>query len=405
MDLAASASPDVVIAAEQVFDGEALHHDRTVVVRGGRIVDLTPNPPSAARLVRLPQGAILAPGFVDVQVNGGGGVLLNDDPSPAGIARIAAAHRRLGGTTALLPTLISDTRPVIRTAIQAVSSAMAAGVPGILGIHLEGPFLSPQRPGIHDPARLARFEPGDIALLTGLGGTGITLVTLAPEAVPPGTVAGLVARGARVCAGHTADEGSAIRAALDEGLSGFTHLFNAMSQLGPREAGAVGIALTDDRAFAGIIADGHHVGDVALVLARRMKGPGRLMLVTDAMSPVGDPEARATFTLFGRTIHREGSRLAGADGTLAGSMLTMAGAVRHMTARGGASLEEALTMASLTPARFLGLDAQIGRIAPSFAADLVALDRELHVLGTCVRGDCNVLDGRSASAAQRIGGG
>lgn len=382
--------PDRAIAADRLFDGERFLADRVVVVRGGLIADVTPDPPPGLPLLRLPPGALLAPGFVDVQVNGGGGVLLNDDPSPGAIARIGAAHR-LGGTTAFLPTLISDGRPVIRQAVAAVAAAIAAEVPGVLGIHLEGPFLSPQRPGIHDPARLARCAPEDVALLTGLGAAGLTLVTLAPEMVPAGTVAALVARGARVCAGHTADPGPAIRVALGEGLSGFTHLFNAMSQMSAREPGAVGLALTEPRAFAGVIADGHHVGDEALAVALRMKGAGRLMLVTDAMPPVGDPEARDRFSLFGRTIHRTahaaGDRLASADGTLAGSALTMAGAVRHMVARGGASLEEALAMASSTPARFLGLDERIGRVAPGHAADLVALDPGLAVLGTCIGGD------------------
>ncbi|MFE1599375.1 N-acetylglucosamine-6-phosphate deacetylase [Methylobacterium sp. ID0610] len=381
-----SDSPDRVITAERVFDGERFLGARAVVLRGGRIADLAEAPPPGLPLLRLPPGAILAPGFVDLQVNGGGGVLLNDDPSPAAIARIAAAHRS-GGTTALLPTLISDHRPVIRAAVAAVAEAIAQGVPGILGIHLEGPFLSPRRPGIHDPARLAVFTEGDVALLTGLGDRGVTLVTLAPEVAPPGTVAALVARGARVSAGHTADDGSAFRAALDEGLSGATHLFNAMSQLTAREEGAVGVALGDPRVFAGIIADGHHVGDTALGIARRLLGPDRLMLVTDAMAPVGDPAGNATFTLFGRAITRRGDRLTGPDGTLAGSALTMAGAVRHMASRGGASLAEALTMAALTPARWLGLDDRIGRIAPGFAADLVMLDRDLGVHGTCVRGD------------------
>jgi N-acetylglucosamine-6-phosphate deacetylase len=378
--------PDLVIAAGRLFDGERFRGRQAVVVSGGLITSVTTDPPSSLPVICLPADAILAPGFVDVQVNGGGGVLFNDDPSPTAIARIGAAHR-LGGTTAFLPTLISDTRPVIRTAIAAVSAAIAAGVPGVLGIHLEGPFLSPQRPGIHDPERLARFELGDVALLTGLGAAGVTLVTLAPEEVPPGITAALVARGAHVSAGHTADPGTAIRAALDEGLTGFTHLFNVMSQLTAREAGAVGHALTDARAFAGIIADGHHVGDEALATALRMKGPSRLMLVTDAMPPVGDPEDREGFTLFGRFIHRAGDRLAAADGTLAGSALTMAGAVRHMVGRAGATLEEALIMAALTPARFLGVAGRIGRIRPGYAADLVALDRDLAVLGTCIRGD------------------
>lgn len=377
------------IAAPRVFDGERLLTDRVVVVRGGRIADLGHEAPAGLPLTRLPEGTILAPGFVDLQVNGGGGVLLNDDASVAGIARIAAAHRR-GGTTALLPTLITDTRPVIAAAIAGVAAAIAAGVPGILGIHLEGPFLSPERIGIHDPSRIAAFGPGDAALLSGLGARGLTLVTLAPERVPPGAVADLVARGVRVCAGHTADAGDAIRAAMGEGLSGFTHLFNAMSQMGPRVPGAVGLALAGAETFAGIIADGHHVGDEQLRLALRLKGAERLMLVTDAMPPVGcssgDPCADA-FTLFGRRITRAGDRLTGEDGTLAGAAVTMAQAVRHMSGCGGASLEEALGMASLTPARFLGLDGRLGRIAPGHAADLVALSADLAVLGTWIGGE------------------
>ncbi|MBD8909312.1 N-acetylglucosamine-6-phosphate deacetylase [Methylorubrum zatmanii] len=377
---------DQALSAEAVFDGERILRDRVVVLRGGRIADLAAAPPAGVPVTPLPAGAILAPGFVDLQVNGGGGVLLNDDPSVAGIARIVAAHRR-GGTTALLPTLITDTRPAIRAAIEGVAAALRAGVPGLLGIHLEGPFLSPERIGIHDPSRLAQFGPGDAALLTGLGGHGVTLVTLAPERVPPGAVADLVARGARVCAGHTADPGPAIRAAMGEGLSGFTHLFNAMSQLGPRAPGAVGIALAEEGAFAGIIADGHHVGDDQLRLALRLKGRDRLMLVTDAMPPVGDLRADTSFTLFGRRIARAGDRLTGEDGTLAGAAITMAQAVRHMSRRGGASLEEALAMASLTPARFLGLEARLGRIAPGHAADLVALSADLDVLGTWIGGE------------------
>lgn len=387
MNASPSASDELIVAAEHVFDGEQLHYDRFIVIRGGRIIDVLREVPSGVRHLRLPPEAIIAPGFVDLQVNGGGGVLFNDDLTPAGLARIAASHRRVGGTTSLLPTLISDTRAVIQAAINAVGDAIAAGVPGILGVHVEGPFLSPRRVGIHDPARLAQFMPSDVDLLTGLGDRGVTLVTLAPEEVPLEAIYALVARGAFVSAGHTADEGRAIRAALDAGLTGFTHLFNAMSQMGPREAGAVGIALTDERAFAGIIADGHHVEDVPLAVALRMIGPERLMLVSDAMPPVGNPNAGATFTLFGRTIHFHGDRLTSDNGTLAGAALTMAGAVRHMHTRAGASLEVALTMASLTPARFLKLDRELGRIAPNYWADLVILDGNLEVLGTIVRGN------------------
>ncbi|KQT58434.1 N-acetylglucosamine-6-phosphate deacetylase [Methylobacterium sp. Leaf456] len=375
--------PDHAIAAERVFDGEVFLDDRAVLLRGERIIDVTTTPPPGVSVTRLPPGAILAPGFIDAQVNGGGGVLLNDDGSVEGLRRIAAAHR-LGGTTGLLATLITDTRPTIARAIEGVAAAIQAGVPGLLGIHLEGPFLSPKRIGIHDPARLARFGEGDAALLTALGPRGITLVTLAPEEVPPGAVADLVARGARVCAGHTADDGAAIRRVLGEGLTGFTHLFNAMSQIGPREPGAVGVALAEEGAFAGIIADGHHVGDLQLRLALRLKGADRLMLVSDAMPPVGD--VSDGFTLFGRRIRRDGNRLTGEDGTLAGAAITMAEAVRHMSGRGGASLGEALAMAALTPARFLGLDHRLGRIAPGFSADLVALGPGVSVTETWIGG-------------------
>ena len=375
--------PDHALAAARVFDGETFLRDRTLLLRGGAIVDITAVPPPGVPVTRLSPEMILAPGFIDVQVNGGGGVLLNDDCGVEGIRRIVAAHR-LGGTTGLLATLITDTRPAIAHAIEGVAAAIAAGVPGLLGIHLEGPFLSPRRIGIHDPARLARFGEGDAALLTGLGTRGTTLVTLAPEEVPPGAVADLVARGARVCAGHTADDGPAIRRALGEGLTGFTHLFNAMSQMGPRAPGAVGVALGEPDTFAGIIADGHHVGDLHLRLALRLMGRDRLMLVSDAMPPVGDDSDG--FTLFGRRIRRDGDRLTGEDGTLAGAAITMVEAVRHMSGRGGATLEEALAMASLTPARFLGLDGRRGRIAPGFAADLVVLTPDLTVTDTWVGG-------------------
>lgn len=383
-------SPDLVLRSERVFDGKRMRSGQAIVIARDRVIDVTQEPPPCPRIIRLPPGSLVAPGFIDVQVNGGGGVLLNDDPSLDAIRRIAAAHRRVGGTTALLPTLISDTRDAIRAAVAGVRAAIAQGVPGVLGLHLEGPFLNPARKGIHDPARLAPFEPGDADLIASLGEAGLTLVTLAPEQVPPEAVADLVRRGVRVAAGHTDDPGEAIRAAVDAGLTGVTHLFNAMSQLGPRAPGAVGVALTDPRVFAGLIADGHHVGPASLKIALRMMGCERLMLVTDAMPPVGDPADRACFPLFGRTIRRDADRLTGPDGTLAGAALTMAGAVRHMVRTAGASLEEALAMASLTPARFLGLDGERGHIAPGYRADLVLLDRDLAVLGTCLGGDLDL---------------
>ena len=372
------------VLADTVFDGERLRSNAAVVVEGERILDVVPSEGvGALSRVVLPPGTILAPGFIDVQVNGGGGVLFNDDPSVAGLAAIASAHRRFG-TTGLLPTLISDSRQAIRRAIDAVAEAIDRGVPGILGIHLEGPFLNVARKGVHPPDRIVPVEVEDLESLSSLGSRGKTLVTLAPECVPPGFIAELTRRGVIVCAGHTDATAAQFLSAVEEGLAGVTHLYNAMSQLGSREPGTVGTALASEDVFAGLIADGHHVADLSLKLAWKAKGSDRLMLVTDAMPPVGT--AMTEFPLFGRTIHVAGGRCTTADGTLAGASLDMAGAVRFMVERVGVTLEEALVMASGTPARFLGHSARRGRLIAGSAADMVALDRDLQVIGTWIAG-------------------
>ena len=372
------------LVADRIFDGERFRDRAAVIVEGERIVDIiSPETiPAAARVSELPRRSLLAPGFIDVQVNGGGGVLLNDEPTVSGIRTIASAHRRYG-TTGMLPTLISDSRDVMRKAIAAVGDAIREGVPGILGIHLEGPFLNPLRNGAHPKSHIIPIEPDDIELLSSLGSTGTTLVTLAPEKAPPGVVAALRQRGVLVCAGHTEATDEDIATAVKEGLSGFTHLFNAMSQLGSRTPGTVGAALTDDTAFAGIIPDGFHVADTSLRLAVKAKGRDRLMIVSDAMSPVGSDIDR--FSLFEQTIFVGEGRCVTADGTLAGALLDMAGAVRHMVGRIGVPLEDALIMASRTPARFLGRS-DLGSIARGMRADLVALDPELKVLSTWIGG-------------------
>jgi N-acetylglucosamine-6-phosphate deacetylase len=375
----------LAVVADRVFDGEALISRAAVLIEKDRIVGIVApeQVPSATTIVELPQGALLAPGFIDVQVNGGGGVLFNDDPTIAGVRAIAAAHRCYG-TTGLLPTLISDSRDVMRRAMAAVAEAIAADVPGVLGIHLEGPFLNPARNGAHPKSHIVPLEDGDIDLLSSLGDKGATLVTLAPERVPPGTIRELTRRGVLVCAGHTEATAEDIGAAIEEGLSGFTHLYNAMSQLGSRAPGTVGAALTDETTFAGIIPDGFHVADLSLRLAVIAKGYDRLMIVTDAMSPVGTDLKQ--FALFDQTIFVGEGRLVTADGTLAGALLDMASAVRHMSERVGVPLEQALIMASRTPARFLKRGADFGCIAPGRRADLVALNSDLNVLATFIGG-------------------
>lgn len=370
-----------------------LREDVCVVIGGDEIAALASAPPSDAEIVDL-GGRLLLPGFVDTQVNGGGGKLFNDDPSVDAIRTIAETHARFG-TTGLLPTLISDDLSVVEAGIRAVDDAIEAGVPGVLGIHIEGPFLANKRRGIHDASKLQPMRDEHLALLTSAR-HGRTLVTLAPECVSPDQVAYLAGHGVIVAAGHSDAPYETVRAAIDRGLTGFTHLFNAMSQLANRAPGMVGAALEDDSTYAGIIADGHHLHAATLRVAVRAKGAKRLMLVTDAMPTVGVDDT--SFTLQGREIWRDGETLHGADGVLAGSTLTMAGALKGMIEQGRVSLADAARMAAATPAAFLGLGDRIGAIAPGMRADLVLLDEGYQVHQTWIGGRAS---SRAAAEPQR----
>ncbi len=352
-----------------------------VVIEDGRIRAVSSEPPAGATIVDL-RGDMLLPGLIDTQVNGGGGVLFNDAPSVETIAAIAAAHRRFG-TTGLLPTLISDDLPVVAAAIAAVDAAIEAGVPGVLGIHIEGPFLSYGRRGIHDAARLRRIDREAVDLLCSAK-RGRTMVTIAPECVEPRDIATLVDAGVIVSAGHSEADYDQVRRAVDAGLTGFTHLFNAMSPLVNRAPGMTGAALEDDRITAGLIVDGHHVHPATIRIALKAKGFERLMLVTDAMALTGTTGDR--FFLQGREIVRDGDRLVDAQGTLAGSTLTMIDAVRNMMAQTGTDLRRAVAMASATPASFLRLDDSIGAIAPGLSADLILVDDALDVKRSWIAG-------------------
>jgi N-acetylglucosamine-6-phosphate deacetylase len=366
-----------------------LRDDICVVIGDGEICALSSAPPADAMIVDL-GGKLLLPGFIDTQVNGGGGALFNDDPSVETIRTIATTHARYG-TTGLLPTLISDDLAVVERGIRAVDAAIEAGVPGVLGIHIEGPFLSAARRGIHSEAKLQRLRDEDLDLLTSAK-HGKTLVTLAPECATPAQVAHLVAHGVIVAAGHSDAPYDVVRTAIDAGLSGFTHLFNAMSQLANRAPGMVGAALEDDATFAGIIADGYHLHPATLRVAVRAKGAHRLMLVTDAMPSVGTDTP--SFMLQGREIWRDGDTLHGDDGVLAGSTLTMAGAVKGMIEQGRVPLRTAAAMASGTPAAFLGIANRTGIIAAGLRADLVLIDDDFTVHETWIGGETSTAAAR-----------
>ncbi|MEM6672589.1 MAG: N-acetylglucosamine-6-phosphate deacetylase [Planctomycetota bacterium] len=354
--------------------------DHAVVVEGERVAAVVPRA-EAAGAVDL--GDVdLAPGFVDVQVNGGGGVLFNDDPSVAALMTIADAHRAFG-TTALVPTLITATAETMAAARAAVDAAIDEGVPGVLGIHFEGPFLDPRKPGAHDPALVRPPSDEDLDAILD-GARGVTVVTAAACCLDEAALAQLRGGGARLALGHCASTYDEARDAFAAGVTGVTHLYNAMSPMESRAPGLVGAALATDGVTSGLIVDGVHVAYGAVRAAWRAAGTDGIMLVTDAVQPVGSDVTE--FELGGQRVRLVDGRCINEDGNLAGSALDMASAVRNAVRYAGIPLADALRMASLTPSRFLGVDDERGSIAPGLRADFVALDDRLEVVSTIVGG-------------------
>lgn len=367
------------ITCARLFDGTRWHDNTALVIDGGRIDGLAApgTLPEGCRIERA-EGQWLVPGFVDLQVNGGGGLLLNDAPTAETIATICAAHRPFG-TTALMPTLITDTAETTQAAIKAAEEAARANVPGFLGLHLEGPHLAPARKGAHDAALIRPMDDTDLdRLTTAARALPVLIVTLAPENASPAQVTALAEAGAVVSLGHSNTDCATARAYAAAGARLVTHLFNAMSPLAHREPGLVGAALDTGTLSAGMIADGFHVDPAVMAIALRAKaGPGRIFLVTDAMAPLGTDMTQ--FTLNGRTIYRSGGRLTLEDGTLAGADIDMISSIRLLHREVGIPLDEVLRMASLYPAEAVGVGARKGRLAAGHDADVVALSPELAV--------------------------
>ena len=368
----------------QVLTRGQLARGLAIVVNGERIERLIPQKQAieeGCTTIDL-EGKTVLPGFIDTQVNGGGGVLFNESPDLAGIQTISEAHWQFG-TTALLPTLISDELDIIRCGITAVDDAIDQGVPGVVGIHIEGPFLAHDRRGVHDARKIQQLTAGIISELEPAR-SGKTMLTLAPETVPPELIRLLTEKGFIVCAGHSNASHKQVSRAVQSGLRGFTHLYNAMSQLGSREPGMVGAALDEENTWCGIIADNHHVSPTALRVAYACKGPGKLMLVTDAMPVVGSGQDE--FYLMGKKITVSDGVCRDPDDTLAGTALDMASAVRNMMKDTRCNLAEASCMASSTPAAFLSLNGDRGSIEAGKRADLVFVDQALNVLTTLIGG-------------------
>lgn len=358
-----------------VYSGEEVHYDRAILVRDGRIADLVSldRIPAEAEVHDL-DGATVSPGFVDLQVNGGGDRLFNDDPSPETIERIVEAHRRFG-TTDLLVTLITDRDEKVEQAVGAVGECLRKGVPGVMGIHLEGPFLNPEKAGVHDGNLMRRMSAADLRLLPDPL-EGKVLLTVAPEMVELGLIEEIVNRGIKVSAGHTNALHDQMAVAFGEGLDCGTHLFNAMRNIESREPGVVGSLLDNPEVSVGIIADGFHVHPSSIRVAWKANGDGRTFLVTDAMPPVGGE--RLEFRIGGHEASVLDGRCQTPDGVLAGSALDMATAVRNVVQKLGLPKDEALRMATIYPARYIGA-AEIGLIEPGYRANLAIMNPEMHV--------------------------
>ena len=371
-----------VLYGARLFDGERLHDDCALVVEGASILALT-------RLEDRPRGGeqhdlgggFLSPGFIDWQINGGGGVLFNANPTVEGIAAIAAAHRR-AGVTAFLPTVVTDAPRVLDAALAAAREAQSRA-PGALGVHVEGPFIDPKRKGVH-PAQFIRpmLEQDADALIAAR--TGVMVVTLAPASVPLELIGRLANAGIVVSLGHSDTSAEEAQSVFDAGASAVTHLYNAMSQLSSRAPGVVGATLADPRIICGLIADGEHAHPAAYRAALAAKGPRGVALVSDAMPPAaGGPDV---FELQGRRMTRVGNKLTAEDGTLAGAAITMRDAVDYLVHVLKVSLADALMMATLTPARLLRVDNRIGRLKPGLRADLVHLTDDLQLAEVWVGG-------------------
>ncbi len=351
------------ISVARLFDGQNWQQNVTLTIKASHIDSIQPatGPVLSGSLV---------PGFIDVQVNGGGGALFNTDTSIEALRTMVKTHAQFG-STALLPTVITDSVVVMQQAAAVIAQAIASEEPGIIGVHFEGPHLSVPKKGVHPQNFIRPLSEAELAIYKRTD-LGIKLVTVAPETISPEQIKELVKADVIVCLGHSNADAATAQAALAAGATGFTHLYNAMSPLTSREPGVVGAALADPHSWCGVILDGLHVHPLAVKVALAAKPRGKLLIVTDAMSPVGTNQTE--FDFFDGKVIRDGNKLTNLNGNLAGSVLDMAGAVSYAVKELGLELSEAVRMASLYPAEFLGISAERGQIKVGAKADLVLLN-------------------------------
>jgi N-acetylglucosamine-6-phosphate deacetylase len=368
------------IHAKRLFDGHNFIDDQVLTIIDGVICAIDQTTDDADIKVT----GLVVPGYIDLQVNGGGGVLFNDSPSVDKLKAIMAAHAKFG-TTAMMPTLITDKVEVMEQAAEVMSEAIFQKVPGIVGIHFEGPHLSLAKKGTHCAEHIRSISDDEWQILSRKD-IGKVMVTLAPETVSGQDISRMVELGIKVCLGHTNADFTTAQKAVDAGATGFTHLFNAMSPFTGREPGVVGCALLNDNTQCGLIVDGHHVDYASCQLAIKTKPAGGVFLVTDAMPPVGTDMKE--FPLYERTVYVENGKLTSTTGELAGSSLDMATAVKNTHLGLKIPLDESLRMASLYPARYLYGNKKVvrGELKVGMQADMVVINDDFSVLETWIGG-------------------
>jgi N-acetylglucosamine-6-phosphate deacetylase len=367
--------------AKRLFDGQAFLDDQVLTIVDGQIMAIDQDISNSDVTVN----GLVAPGYIDLQVNGGGGALFNDSPSVDNLKIIMSAHAKFG-TTAMMPTLITDKVEVMQQAAEAIAQAIDEAVPGIIGIHFEGPHLSVEKKGTHCADYIRPISDAEWKILSRQD-IGEIIVTLAPETVSTEDVNRMVKLGVKVCLGHTNADYQTAQQAIDAGASGFTHLFNAMSPLQGREPGVVGAALLNNHTSCGLIVDGFHVDYASCKLAIQAKPQGKVFLVTDAMPPVGTNQTQ--FALYDRTVYVDNGKLTSTTGELAGSSLDMASAVKNTHQKLGIELSESMRMASLYPAQYLYQNQSVirGELTPGKQADMVVLNDDLSVNETWISGE------------------
>ena len=383
--------PWLLLPTAGVYDGETVRSDLALEIRAGRIAAVHAATALPTGLPCWQPAALAVPGFFDIQVNGGGGVLFNSDPTAAGMRAIAAAHRR-SGTAHCLVTLITDTAEVMERAADAAIAA--SGRDGVAGIHIEGPHLSQKRRGTHRADLVRPWSEATFTLVERLRRAGVpVLLTLAPEVVPEGTIARLAALGAVVSLGHSAASANVARRAIAEGARAATHLFNGMEPPTSRVPGLVGTAILSEL-HTGFIADGHHVHpDMLKIVARARPRPGLMVLISDAMPTVNGP---ASFRLQGELIEVRDGALVNAAGSLAGVHATMATSVELLAAHATMAGEAILDAAIAAPARLMGLTDRLGKLAPGYAADINLLSPATLAL------EAVLVDGRPLAGATAL---